>query len=146
MACGNNARFAADPASIPERERVYDDDHWRVAHSFNSALPGWLVVLPRRHVTAMHELTAEEARPLGILLHRLSTALHHTTGCTKAYLVFFAEAEGFGHLHIHVVPRMPDFAEDVTGPRVFAYLQQPEDAWVSTDEQDRIARNIGALL
>jgi diadenosine tetraphosphate (Ap4A) HIT family hydrolase len=146
MACDNNARFAANPMSIPDRERVYADDSWRVAHSFDSALPGWLVVLPRRHVTAMHELTAEETAPLGTLLHTLSTALHDTTGCTKAYLMFFAEAEGFGHLHIHVVPRMPDFTDDVTGPRVFAYLKQPKADWVPDDEQDHIAREIRARL
>jgi diadenosine tetraphosphate (Ap4A) HIT family hydrolase len=87
MPCDNNARIDA----LPPREHVHLEDHWRVAHSFNSALPGWLVVMPRRHVTALHELSAEEAAPLGTLLHRVSTALASVTGCTKAYLVFFAE-------------------------------------------------------
>jgi hypothetical protein len=69
----------------------------------------------------------------------LSGALNRVTGCTKAYLMFFAEAEGFGHLHIHVVPRLPDFTHDVTGPRVFAFLDHPEDEWLSEHEQDRIS-------
>ena len=34
--------------------------------------------------------------------------------------MLFAEAEGFGHLHVHVVPRMPDFESEALGPRVFA--------------------------
>src|SRR5690349_9244093 len=135
MACGNNGRLG-DGLELPSRERVYVSDYWRVAHSFNSALAGWLVVLPRRH------LTADEAAPLGTLLHDLSTALAAVTGCTKSYLIFFAEAEGYAHLHIHVVPRMPDFDHDVIGPRVFAFLQHPEAEWVTTDEQDRIADEI----
>ena len=60
--------------------------------------------------------------------------------------MFFAEAEGFEHLHIHVVPRLPDFEHDVTGPRVFAFLDQPEPAWLSTAEQDRIATELRAQL
>ena len=44
--------------------------------------------------------------------------------------MLFAEAEGFGHLHVHVVPRMPDFEPEVLGPRVFAYLSDDESTWI----------------
>ncbi len=141
MACDNNARVD----DLPPRERVAIDEHWRVAHSFDSALAGWLVVLPRRHVTALHELTDEEVAPLGPLLHRLSAALVEALGCEKAYLMFFAEKEGFSHLHVHVVPRMADFGADELGPGVFAFLQQGPEQWVPADEQDRLAILIGSV-
>jgi diadenosine tetraphosphate (Ap4A) HIT family hydrolase len=57
-------------------------------------------------VTALHELTAEEAAGLGPLLRGLSAALGRVVGCTKTYVMLFAEAEGFAHAHFHVVPRI----------------------------------------
>src|SRR5947209_9255974 len=102
-------------------DRVWVDDRWRVVHAFDSALPGWLVVLPRRHVHGVHQLGAEEAAGLGELLRAVSTALVEVTGCVKTYVMLFAEAEGFEHLHVHVVPRHADLADEHRGPRVFAY-------------------------
>jgi hypothetical protein len=45
-------------ASLPPRDDVVHTEHWRVAHAFNSTLPGWLVVLPARHITSFTELSA----------------------------------------------------------------------------------------
>jgi hypothetical protein len=50
---------------LPLRERVWRVPGWRVAHSFNSSLPGWLVAMPTRHVEALDELSVEESRALG---------------------------------------------------------------------------------
>ena len=33
-------------ADLPPRERIYLGPHWRVAHAFDSAISGWLVLLP----------------------------------------------------------------------------------------------------
>ena len=56
--------------------------------------------------------------------------------------MLFAEAEGFGHLHVHVVPRMPDFEPAVLGPRVFAYLSDDQDAWLPEGERDAMAMRL----
>jgi diadenosine tetraphosphate (Ap4A) HIT family hydrolase len=136
--CASNARLD----DLPVRERVFRDDQWRVAHSFNSALPGWLVVVPTRHVESPHELTSEEGLSLGPLLRDLSLALVDVVGCLKTYIVMFAEAEGFQHVHFHVIPRMPDAPADKRGPNVFGYLKEPEKMWVPTDEMDRIAESV----
>jgi diadenosine tetraphosphate (Ap4A) HIT family hydrolase len=42
--------------AAPARERIACDDVWRVAHAFNSALPGWLVLVPRRTARLAAEL------------------------------------------------------------------------------------------
>lgn len=131
---------------LPIRERIYADGLWRVAHAFNSSLPGWLVVLPQRHVTSLAELTADEAAVLGPLLHQLSQALQHVVGCAKTYVMQFAEAEGFSHVHFHVVPRMPDLSHEHTGPRIFHFLKQPQAAWVSAGEMDRIGASIAEQI
>ncbi|MFI7551667.1 HIT family protein [Micromonospora sediminimaris] len=48
--------------TLPPRERVAADEHWRVVHAFDSRLPGWLVLVPRRHVTSIAELTDTRRR------------------------------------------------------------------------------------
>jgi diadenosine tetraphosphate (Ap4A) HIT family hydrolase len=108
--------------TAPPREHVASDAHWRVAHAFDTTLPGWLVLLPRRHVTSIADLTGAEAATLGAWQVRLSRALHAVTGCAWTYVAQFAENEGFRHVHFHVVPRMPDQPGDRRGPAVFGHL------------------------
>lgn len=142
--CFSCNQQAAD--TRPPREDVVHTDHWRVAHAFNSSLAGWLVVLPTRHVTSFTELTPEAADELGGLVRRLSSALEAVTGCVKTYLMQFSEAEGFAHLHLHLVPRLVDHPADARGPRVFAYLSDDPDAWLSETERDSIAVSIRTAL
>jgi diadenosine tetraphosphate (Ap4A) HIT family hydrolase len=123
----------------PPREDVVSSAYWRAAHAFNSTLPGWLVIVPARHLLSFAELTKEEAAELGDLVRRLSVVLQEVTGCVKTYLMQFSEAEGFGHLHLHLVPRMADQPEHVRGPRIFAYLSEPESAWLSEARRDEVA-------
>lgn len=141
--CANNLR---SPADVPIRERIYDDGLWRVAHAFSSALPGWLVVLPHRHIESIAELTAAEADALGSVLRRVSAALLDVTGCVKTYVALFAEAEGFHHLHVHVVPRMADQPADRRGPGVFGYLSGDRSTWISEPEMNAISAAIADRL
>ena len=135
MACSNNLRVGG----LPPRESIEVTEHWRVAHAYNSALPGWLVVMSRRHVAALHELEPFEASPLGGVLYRASTALRGVVECEKAYVMFFAEAEGHSHVHFHVVPRRRDLSQDALGPRVMTFINRPEVEWLSPEEQDTLA-------
>jgi diadenosine tetraphosphate (Ap4A) HIT family hydrolase len=123
--------------TLPPRELVAFDEHWRVAHAFDSALPGWLVLVPRRHVVSVADLTDAEADRLGAWQVRLARALGAVTGCVKAYVMQFAEQDGFAHVHFHVVPRMADQPDDRRGPRVFGYLGGAER--LTESQQDAIA-------
>jgi len=139
-ACTTNARSG----TLPPREEIVAADGWRLVHAFDAALPGWLVLVPDRHVTALDELGTEEAAAMGRLLHAGSAALRAVLGCTKTYVALFAEAEGFAHLHVHVVPRMPDLPADRLGPRVFGYLDAAPDDRVPDAEQDALALRLRA--
>lgn len=130
----------------PPREQVSVTEHWRAAHAFDSALPGWLVVLPRRHVVAVAELRPEEAAELGPLLTDISRALEVVTGCVKTYVVQLAEAEGFSPVHFHVVPRAAQVDEQVRGPRVLSLLGRPVGEEMTEQEQDRLALAIATAL
>jgi diadenosine tetraphosphate (Ap4A) HIT family hydrolase len=133
-----SCRQAAELDRVP-RKHILFTDSWTVAHAFDTGLPGWVVLLPIRHVIALHELTSEEAAELGPLLRDLSIALQKVVGCEKTYVMLFAEAEGFAHLHFHVVPRMPDQPEELRGPGVFGMLGLPAESRVPDAEMDRVA-------
>jgi diadenosine tetraphosphate (Ap4A) HIT family hydrolase len=131
---------------LPPRERITFDEHWRVAHCFGSALEGWLVLLPRRHVTTVAALTDAEADRLGGWQVRLSRALHAVTGCEKTYVVQFAEGEGFAHVHFHIVPRSASHPQDRRGPAVFSYLGRPPAEQVTTGRMDALGESLRHAL
>ncbi len=138
--CTREAGFAA----LPPRERIAADEHWRVAHAVRSALPGWLVLLPRRHVTSVAALTDAEAAALGGWQVRLSRALTVVTGCERTYVAQFAEQPGFEHVHFHVLPRPADLPAELLGPRVFGLLNAAEP--VTDRRMDELALRIGSLV
>jgi diadenosine tetraphosphate (Ap4A) HIT family hydrolase len=142
LSCRNNHRIA----TLPPRELVAFDDHWRVSHAFDSALPGWLILVPRRHVISIADLTDAEAATLGAWQVRLARALRAVTGCAKTYVMQFAEQAGFAHVHFHVVPRMPDLPADRRGPHVFGYLGVPADHGLTERRRDEIAVAVRACL
>lgn len=141
-ACSKEAEFD----DLPPRECVVYDQHWRVAHAFNTAVPGWLVLLPRRHVAAVHDLTNAEAFALGVWQVKISRALRSVTGCAKTYVVQFAEAEGFAHVHFHIVPRMAGLRPEHRGPGIFELLRRPEQERVTADQADQLAHSLRAQI
>jgi diadenosine tetraphosphate (Ap4A) HIT family hydrolase len=140
--CDCNGRLG----SLPPRELIICEGGWRAAHAFDSSLAGWLVLVPMRHVTALEQLTPDEARSMGELLVRLSQALRDVTGCDKTYVMLFAEAQGYEHVHFHVVPRMREFDDDQVGPQVFTFLGGSTGERLPDEDQDRVAERIQLAL
>jgi diadenosine tetraphosphate (Ap4A) HIT family hydrolase len=137
---------ARDAGTAPLWDCIHRTQFWDVVHSYNTALPGWLVLVARRHVEAIDELTEVEAGELGVLLRRVSIALKETTGCVKTCVVQFAEAAGHPHVHFHVVPRMVDQPEERRSTKIFDYLGVPEERRVSEDEMTKIAVQVRRAL
>jgi diadenosine tetraphosphate (Ap4A) HIT family hydrolase len=133
-------------ASLPPRDDIVHTDHWRVVHAFNSTLPGWLVLLPTRHLTSFAQLTPDAADELGGLVRRLTLALEQVTGCVKTYLMQFSEAEGFSHLHLHLVPRLSEHPDEARGPKVFAFISEDRADWIPESERDALALALRAAL
>lgn len=119
---------------------------WRVAHAFGTSLPGWLVALPRRHVIALDELTPTESADLGPLLSALTSALREVADCSKTYIALFAEAEGFQHIHFHIIPCRPGLAADLHGPRVFGLLGGDAACHVPDPIMDEVAISLRRAL
>jgi len=135
-----------DAGAAPLWDCIYRAQFWDLVHSYNTALPGWLVLVSRRHIAAIDEMTDDEAVELGRLLHRVSVALKGVTKCTKSYVVQFAEASNHRHVHFHVIPRMDDQPEEYKGPNIFKYLGVPLENRVSEADMNQIAAEIQRTL
>jgi diadenosine tetraphosphate (Ap4A) HIT family hydrolase len=135
-----------DAGKAPAWDCIHRTQSWDVVHSYNTALPGWLVLVLRRHIEAIDELTDEEAAELGILLRRTSLALKEITGCAKTYVMQFAEMAEHPHVHFHVVPRMANLPEERRSTKIFGYLGVSEEERVSKELMNDIAAKVRKIL
>jgi diadenosine tetraphosphate (Ap4A) HIT family hydrolase len=135
-----------DAGIAPLWDCILRTPFWDMAHSYNSTLPGWLVLVVRRHIEAIGELTDEEAVELGRLLQRTSRALKAVTGCQKTYVMQFAEMAEHPHVHFHIVPRMADLPEERRSTKIFGYLGVAEEERVSEETMNEIAVKVQKFL
>lgn len=135
-----------DRGEAPLWDSIHRTEHYDVVHALNSFLPGWMVIVPRRHIESIAEMTSAEAAVLGPLIHQVSQALHDVVCCEKTYVMQFAEAVGHSHVHFHVVPRMADIPDTHKGGNVFAYMGADEASRVPEDEMNRIGMAIRPFL
>ena len=113
---------------------IHVSDFWQVEHAYPTKLRGWLVIVLRRHVEALHEVTAAEFRDFALVLERTVRVLRDVLSCEKEYVACFAELEHFKHVHFHVIPRATDLPADLMGTKSFALLQVTESEAVSRAE------------
>ena len=102
---------------------IYAGAYWYLEHSYPTSLKGWLVVVLKRHVEALHELTAQEFAELGIIQARATKLLFETLDCEKEYVMCLAESEGFHHIHFHIVPKPRNLPDELKATRIFALLK-----------------------
>lgn len=135
-----------DAGGAPPWDAVARYRNWDVVHAFGTSLEGWMVLVVRRHVAAVADLTDEEAAELGPLVKAVSVALAAAVGCERTYVVQFAEAARHRHVHVHVIPRQPDQPPELKGPRIFGLLGVAEDEAVPVDRMDEVALAVRARL
>lgn len=135
-----------DAGDAPLWDSIYRTEYWDVVHAYNTSLPGWLVLVARRHIESLDELTEDEALELGVLIRRVSQGLKLTVACRKTYVVQFAEAVEHPHVHFHIIPRMADQPPEYRGPKIFGYLGVPEQEYVSEERMNEIAEELRSFL
>jgi len=135
-----------DAGDAPLWDRILRTQRWDVVHAFGTSLEGWLCLIVRRHITAVADLSDDEAAELGSLVKQVSAALQEVVDCDKTYVVQFAEHVNHPHVHFHVIPRPRDLADDHQGPRVFSLLGVPTEQEVPEARRDEIAAQLAALL
>ena len=132
--------------NAPLWDNVYQAEFWDVVHAYNSALPGWLVLVLHRHIESVDELTEHEAAELGVLIRRVSLSLKCVLGCIKTYIIQFAEARQHPHVHFHIAPRMADQPAERRSARIMSYLGVSEEESVSEERMDEICTEIRKSL
>ena len=131
-----------DRGDAPLWDSIYRSDYWDLVHAYNTSWLGWLVLVLRRHAEAIADLTPAEAQELGSLLQQVSQALQKQTGCSKTYVMQFAESASHPHVHFHVVPRMPDQAPEDISYKVLCHLGVPLDERHSESELNTLAEGV----
>ena len=146
-ACGTCERLAQrDAGTAPLWDSISRSASWDVVHAYDTALLGWLVLVPRRHLESVGELTAAEAQELGELLRSVSACLKAELGCLKTYVMQFAEHPSHPHVHFHVVPRMPDMPAENIGANVFNYLAADPSERVTEAAMNALAERLRSAL
>ena len=84
---------------------IHATRRWRVEHCVGPLGLGTLIVKPTRHVTAVAELTTDEAAELGPLLRQTSRVAGETAGADQVYNCLWSHAGAVpGHIHYVVQP------------------------------------------
>lgn len=135
-----------DVGKAPLWDSIVRTEYWDIVHAYNTSLRGWLVLVLRRHIITVAEMTEAEAAVLGNLIRSVSIALQEITGCTKTYVVQFAEQSEHPHVHFHIIPRMPGLSEEYTSTRIFNLLGVPASERVSEESMNEIALHVGQSM
>ena len=70
---------------------IYEGRSWVVEHAYPTSLKGWLVIVLKRHVEALHDLTREEFQELADIQYRLAQVMRFRASIEKEYMMCFAE-------------------------------------------------------
>ncbi len=105
---------------------ILQGKYWLVEHAYPSKLKGWLVIETKRHTESLHDLSKDEFAELSTISEKVAKLLHKELKCEKEYLVCFAEAEHFNHIHFHIIPKPKSLPDNMAGTKIFAMLKIEE--------------------
>jgi len=135
-----------DRGEAPAWDRIVRTSFWDVVHSYDTSLEGWLVLVVRRHLTALADLSGDESLDVGRLIRRVSAALHEVLGCPKTYVAQFAESPAHQHVHVHVIPRPSDLSAEARGPGIFRFAGVETEARVTEERMNDITYQLRRVL
>ena len=125
---------------------IYEGKYWRIEHVAPTAVPGWLVILLKRHASALHELSTEEFSEFATLAKASTDILFKKFNCEKEYMACFAEGEGFRHIHVHIISKPVGLSSTNLGPHVFQLLGPKVTDPLKDEEIQQICSDLKALF
>ena len=129
---------------ISPGQTIHLGEFWQVEHAYPTRLPGWLVIVLRRHAEALHELKPEEFAEFATVLEHTCRLLHEVLHCEKEYVACYAEMDHFRHVHFHVVPRAKDLPREFAGTKSFALLQVSESDALPREQIEALSVRLSA--
>ena len=140
-ASGDTCVFCAIVRGDAPAEIVLDDPVGVAFLDRRPLLPGHVLLVPRRHVATLPDLSVAEVGPLFALARRLTRAIAHATGGDGAFVAINnVVSQSVPHLHVHIVPRRHG---DRLFSRNLAWTRHP---YRDHDHMRRIAAAIRAAL
>jgi diadenosine tetraphosphate (Ap4A) HIT family hydrolase len=121
-------------------EPLYEDGLWHVRPAPSpQGVPGWMMMISRRHVPGPAHFDDAEARAFGPALRHFERVLEQVTGALRVYTA--AMGESSPHFHAHMVPRTAVMPKDAKGWGVFDLERAARAGEISADpdEAKRVA-------
>src|SRR5947199_10036152 len=94
-----------DRGDAPSWDRIRRTPSWDIVHAFGTSVEAHVVLVARRHITAVADMNPNEAAELGPLIQEVSRSVQAVVDCDKTYVAQFAEHPDHPHVHVHVIPR-----------------------------------------
>lgn len=114
---------------------LFENALWQVrAIDPPTAVPGWVLLVSRRHLAGPAEFDEREAASFGPTLRHLQRVLLEVTGALRIYLA--AMGESSPHLHAHFVPRYPAMPKDAKAWGVFDLQRAAAAGEIPVDEAE----------
>lgn len=137
-ACGICSKLAGDA-----REAVFQNDLWHVRPiDAPSGVPGWMMMVARRHVPGPAHFDAREIASFGPTWCHLQRVLLEVTGALRIYTA--AMGESSPHFHGHLVPRYTGMPKGAKGWAVFDLERAAKAGEIAADTQE-VARLTAAF-
>jgi diadenosine tetraphosphate (Ap4A) HIT family hydrolase len=141
-ACGMCRKLGGSEAAP-----VFENDLWHVRPlDAPSGVPGWMIMVARRHVPGPAHFNAREIASFGPTWCHLQRVLLEVTGALRIYSA--AMGESSPHFHGHLVPRFERMPNDARGWAVFDLERAAKAGEVLVDsaEVTRITRAFAGAL
>ncbi|KDN82088.1 HIT family protein [Kitasatospora cheerisanensis] len=89
-------------------DSVFADEHAVAFLDHRPLFPGHLLVVPRRHVPTLTDLTEDETGPYYTRVRRLTAAVERGMDAAGSFVATNNRiSQSVPHLHTHIVPRNP---------------------------------------
>jgi diadenosine tetraphosphate (Ap4A) HIT family hydrolase len=132
-ACGICKKLASS-----ETTPVFENDLWHVRPIDEpSGVPGWMMLVARRHVPGPAHFDAREIASFGPTWCHLQRVLLEVTGALRIYSAALGESSP--HFHGHLVPRFEAMPKDAKGWAVFD-LERAAKAFEVVVDSAEVAR------
>lgn len=120
----NTCKSLRGEISLTSGPVIWSGQYWQVEHVYPVSIKGWLVVVLKQHIEALHSLTPPEWGELRAIQGEFFSLLHTKLGTQKEYSFCFAEKEGFQHIHFHIVGISEDLPIEKRGAEIFSLLKE----------------------
>jgi diadenosine tetraphosphate (Ap4A) HIT family hydrolase len=128
-------------------EPLYEDALWHVRPAPSPpGVPGWMMMISRRHVAGPAHFDDAEARAFGLALRHFERVLEEVTGALRIYTA--AMGESSPHFHAHMVPRTATMPKEARGWGVFDLERSAKAGEHAVDDGavERVAAAYGRAL